>query len=64
MNKNQPAKIRRVKIKCSICGKDFITKIFPDKTYKGGNCFHSLDPKDKSEEWEYDKCWGTELTSL
>lgn len=52
------SKVREVKIKCSVCGKYFITKLFPDKTYKGGNCFHSLDSKDKSEEWECDKCWG------
>jgi len=55
--------VRKVRIKCSICGEYFTTKIFPDGTYQGGNCFHSLDPKDKSEEWECDKCWGADETS-
>ena len=51
-------KIREVKIKCSICSKYFITRIFPDRTYQCGNCFSSLDTKYKIEEWECDKCWG------
>ena len=51
-------KVRKVKNRCSVCGKYFVTEIFPDKTYKGGNCFHSLDPKDKTEDWECDQCWG------
>ncbi len=57
-------KIREVKIRCSVCGTYFITKIFPDQTYKGGNCFHSLDSKDKTEEWECDSCWKIELVQL
>lgn len=57
-------KIKEVKSKCSICGKYFTTKILPNGIYKGGNCFRSLDPKNKSENWECDKCWGTELVQL
>ena len=57
-------KVREVKIRCSVCGRYFKTKIFHDKTYQGGNCFHSLDPSDKTETWECDSCWGTELISI
>lgn len=57
-------KIREIKNQCSVCGKYFITRIFPNKTYKGGNCFHSLDSQDKTEDWECDKCWGIELVQL
>lgn len=53
-------KIKEEKIKCSICGKHFTTRIFSDKTYQGGNCFRSLDPKDNSEDWECDQCWNVE----
>ena len=31
--------IKKVKNKCSVCDKYFTTKIFPDKTYKGGIVF-------------------------
>ena len=57
-------KIKVVKIKCSICGEYFNTKIFPDNTYQGGNCFHSLDLKDKTEEWECNECWNKELVQI
>ena len=52
-------KFREVKIQCSVCGKYFITKIFPDKTYQGGNCFGKISSgKGKSfEYWECDKCY-------
>ena len=65
MNKDLiETKIRRLKIKCSICDEYFITNIFSNKTYEGGNCFHSLDPKDKTEEWECDNCWGTKFVQI
>ena len=58
---NKPAQwmeIREVKIQCSICAKDFITKISPNKTYKGGNFFGKIGDKGKKVEyWECDKCY-------
>ncbi|MBU0999956.1 hypothetical protein KKE78_00980 [Patescibacteria group bacterium] len=53
------SKIREVKIQCSICNSSFITKIFPDRTYKGGNFFGkiSLSKGKKFEYWECDKCY-------
>lgn len=59
MNKKSPEpKARAVKIKCSICGKSFITKIFPDRTYTGGHCFGKIGDKGKNlEYWECDKCY-------
>ncbi|HCE30430.1 hypothetical protein A2778_06230 [Candidatus Daviesbacteria bacterium RIFCSPHIGHO2_01_FULL_40_24] len=51
-------KIREVEIQCSICGSRFITKIFPDRTYKSGNCFGSIGGKGKKfEYWECDECY-------
>lgn len=59
MNKKSPElKVREVKIKCFVCGKHFTTQIFPDKTYKGGNCFGKIGGKGKEMEyWECDKCY-------
>ena len=50
---------REVEIQCSICGKNFVTKISPDRTYKGGNFFGKISSgKGKSfEYWECDKCY-------
>lgn len=59
MNQVQSAsKFRDVKIQCSVCGSNFITKIFPDRTYQGGNCFGSIGGRSKKfEYWECDKCY-------
>lgn len=53
------SKIREVEIQCSICNSNFVTKIFPDRTYQGGNCFGktSFGKGKKSEYWECDKCF-------
>lgn len=52
-------KIREVKIQCSICARYFLTKISPDRTYKGGNFFGkiSIGKGKKFEYWEYDECY-------
>lgn len=52
-------KIREVEIQCSICSSYFITKIFPDRIYKGGNFFGKISSGKgkKFEYWECDKCY-------
>ena len=59
MNQVQSAlKIREVEIQCSICSDNFVTKIFPDGTYQGGNCFGNIGGRSKKfEYWECDKCY-------
>lgn len=57
-------KIREVKIQCSICGTHFITKVFPNRTYKGGNCFRFVGSKSaKDESWECDSCWDKSIVA-
>ncbi len=59
------SKIKEVKNQCSICGKYFITKVFPDRTYKGGNCFRPVGSKSKKDEsWECDSCWEKPLVAI
>jgi hypothetical protein len=57
MNQAQPVpEFREVEIQCSVCGKCFISKVFLDKTYKGGNYFGNISAKGKKfEYWECDK---------
>ena len=62
--------VKKLKRKCSVCGKPLTIKVYSDGTYSGGHFFGSLkddmirlgiyDPKipdEKYEYWECDMCF-------
>lgn len=58
-------KIRQRMVECSICWKKLTITIYPDRNYKGGNCFRPVGSKSaKDESWECDKCWRKPLVAV
>jgi len=54
-SKNDPKNLGRV---CAVCGKEIGVKLFPDKSYSGGNYFGKFPFKSKTlEYWECDSCY-------
>lgn len=49
---------KSLKKSCACCGKEIEVKLFPDKTYLGGNYFFKV-PSEKGilEYWECDSCY-------
>lgn len=57
--------IRQKIIECSICGKKLTITIYPDRTYKGGNCFRPIGSKRvKDESWECHSCWRKPFVTI
>ena len=58
--------VKKLKRKCSVCGKPLTIKVYEDGTYEGGHYFGSLkeamielglyNPKYPDEEYEYWEC--------